>query len=227
MKVVTEHLLSDEQLQYFDDHGVEVYMYLPKEEIERGEAVGFYLSKFKPYNADLIGYLLATKHNVSIKFKDKSFKLTHIDEWRKTIQDPKDQIKTISIKHPILEMFDEKRREKSQKRKDYKAKLKYNALVPDTIPEDLDEYIQAFAPRYGIDYEDTIVSKYQAYQSIKFYIEHNIEYSSPAPVIEPDETPLFGLKFNFEHKSVEEPDIESFGDEIYMEDFINKSLQLD
>lgn len=225
MKVIYENELSDEKLQMYDDMGIEPVRKLLPNDIERGELVIFYLSTLLYRNIDLIGYLLATNHNVILKYLGKVHKLTHIDEWRRTVQDPKDQLKTISIKHPILEAYYEKRREYNLRMKDIKAKEKYDVVITEELPDDLDMYLQAFAPRYNVEYDDNTVSKYLAYQSIKFYIDNNIEYSNPAPVIDIDETPLFGLKFNFDSK-ISEPEIESFGDEKYMEDYINKSLMI-
>ena len=65
--------------------------------------------------------------------------------------------------------------------------------------------------------------KLNAYNQIKFYIDNNIEYESPAPVIPYDETPFEFLVDTSYLSQVEEPDIESYGNETFLEDVVYKT----
>jgi hypothetical protein len=65
-----------------------------------------------------------------------------------------------------------------------------------------------------------IIDKLRAYQQIQFYQDNEIPYINER-VIDPEDEPMFIGKFRIEY---EEPvEIISFGDEVYLDDFVYKN----
>ena len=90
---------------------------------------------------------------------------------------------------------------------------------------EIDEaFLNAFKFRYQIDYDpESMPDKLNAYNQLKFYIDNDIEYESPAPVIPYDETPFATMVDTSYLSQVEEPDIESYGNETFLEDVVYKT----
>lgn len=222
MIALTENKMTDEFRNKYMSKGYRVASVFDRPYIKPKESVGIELHTLYKTTIDLIERLLYFKHTVTLKFLDKVYTLNSLDEWKTTIQNPKDQIKTLTIVHPILQEYYNQRKEYFQRVSDNKRKEQYKVHVegidlPDK--DELDNFLSTFAPRYDIpvDYTD-IIDKARAYQQIKFYLDNNLEYTNPAPIIDVEYTP-FANMVSINHNSlVEEPDIEYFGNEIYFED---------
>lgn len=227
MIVLSETKLDKETINKYKRKGYRVSTVFDNLYIKPKESVGIYLDKLYKPTIDLIERLLYFKHTVTLKYQGQAYILNSLEDWKYTHQSDKDQIKTTTEFHPILKAYREQRKEYLQDIADTKARIRHDLLVPKQLPDDLDTYLSTFASRYDIRYEDNTLSKYLAYEQIKFYIDNNIPYTNPAPVIDPQETPLYSLQFNYNTTTVEEPEIISFGDETYFEDFVNKSIFLD
>ena len=149
-----------------------------------GEAVGIYLREIYPSTVDLIESLLYFKHPLTLKYENTQYKLNTLDDWKQTYQDPDDQIKTKTDRHPILQAYLNNRREYTENQKAKSLKEQYaiifdNFKLPDE--QEIDSFLQDLAPLYevDVDYSDNL-SKYRAYIQIKYYLEHDFEYSRPA-----------------------------------------------
>jgi len=149
-----------------------------------GEAVGIYLRELYPTTIDLIESLLYFKHPLTLKYGDKQYKLNTLDDWKYTYQDPKDQIKTKTWRHDILEEYLNNRREYTENKKAKSLKEQYKIIFDNfELPseEEIDQTLQELAPLYevDVDYTDNL-SRYRSYVQIKYYLEHDFEYSKPA-----------------------------------------------
>lgn len=149
-----------------------------------GEAVGIYLRELYPTTIDLIESLLYFKHPLTLKYGDKQYKLNTLDDWKYTYQDPKDQIKTKTWRHDILEEYLSNRREYTENKKAKSLKEQYKLIFENfELPseEEIDQMLQELAPLYevDVDYTDNL-SRYRSYVQIKYYLEHDFEYSKPA-----------------------------------------------
>lgn len=162
--------------------------------IKDGEAVGIYLSKFYATTEKLIATLLYHKHNVTLKYKDKTYILNNIEEWRVTIQDPQDQIKEITVKHPLKQMFDDAKKEYITTQTQKKLKEEYLRFQVDVPKDEVDSLLRAFAPLYEIDIDFTDrIECNKAYSQIQYYLENDIEYANEIPGIPPEDTPFAGM----------------------------------
>lgn len=205
MKILTENIKLDAHMK--DTLGVEiesVFDYTKLNQFNRGEAVGIYLHKLCYHTMDLVGLLLYYKHPVTLKYEGKQYKLYSKEDWYQTFQDPKDQIKTKTVRHPILQEYTDKQREQRTLYKEFKEnryRLYELKKYPEVTNEDRAKLLEQYALLYqmDVDYTDEL-SQTRAYYQIKFYIENDIQPDTDS------------LKKN----------IESFGNETYLEDMINK-----
>lgn len=149
-----------------------------------GEAVGIYLRTLYPSTIDLIESLLYFKHPLTLKYGNMQYKLYTLDDWKVTYQDPQDQLKTKTDRHPILQAYLDNRKEYMEMQKVVTLKKQYQIIFDNfKLPEDheIDSFLQDMAPLYevDVDYSDNL-SKYRAYIQINYYLEHDFEYSRPA-----------------------------------------------
>ena len=180
MKILTEYKNKKEPktLQAQLIYGLTIKDFRP------GEAVGIYLREIYPSTVDLIESLLYFKHPLTLKYEDTQYKLNTLEDWKVTYQDPEDQIKTKTDRHPILQIYLNNRKEYNENKHAKKLKEQYNIIFENfKLPDEneIDSFLQDLAPLYevDVDYSDNL-SKYRAYIQIKYYLEHDFEYSRPA-----------------------------------------------
>lgn len=225
MIIISEYKISDEQIKEYHDKGIRFAYGNQTPEIHRGEAVGILLDTMYKSTIDLIEKLLFTKHNVTLKYNDKSYKLATLEEWKNTTQNDKDMLKLETYKHPILKIYLEKRKEYFDKIKNEKRNKRFEDLLieynVDQIPDEdeMNNLLAAFAPLYQIDIAQDRFEKMQQYFQVQYYLDNDIPYVDEVKGIKPEDELMFeGIKFKTFY---EEPiEIESFGNEIYLEDYI-------
>lgn len=201
MKILTEYK-TNENKEAISTYGITIKNFRP------GEAVGIYLRELYPATMDLINDLLYFKHPLTLKYNDVQYKLYSLDDWKTTYQDPNDQIKTKTERHPILQEFLDKRKEYNINLEATKRQDRFKTLYND-YPElefITDEALDIFITRNARAYEvypesDDRYDKLLAYIQVKFYQEHDIE-----PIKElPDDLQII-----------------SFGDMTYLNDIVYK-----
>lgn len=180
MKILTEYKSKEEPNTLNADM---VYGYTIKN-FRKGEAVGIYLKHIYPSTVDLIESLLYFKHPLTLKYGNEQYKLYSLEDWKVTYQDPKDQIKTKTDKHPLYQIYLDNRKEYTEKKDAKKLNEQYEIIFENfELPneEEMDKFLQDTAPLYevDVDYTDNL-SKYRAYVQLKYYLEHDFEYSRPA-----------------------------------------------
>ena len=214
MKVISEYKLTQEQIKQYRDKGYEVYYGYENPSIRPGESVGILLDTMYTSTINLIENLLhrKTKSNITLKYKDKTYNISVPAEWSHKYYEDNHWI---TIEHPILTMYKEKRTEYFEQKQIEKDKENTNYVLNyfhNQIPEDLDVILNNFSRLYEVTYEDNLQSKLLAYASIKYYLENDIEYSKDIMGVNPDEEPVF--------------ECISFGDETYLEDMIYKESNI-
>ena len=175
MKILTEYK-TKENKEAISTYGITIRNFRP------GEAVGIYLRELYPATMDLINDLLYFKHPLTLKYNDVQYKLYSLDDWKTTYQDPNDQIKTKTERHPILQEFLDKRKEyninlEATKRQD-RFKSLYNEYpeLQFITDEALDIFITRNARAYEVYPEtDDRYDKLLTYIQVKFYQENDIE----------------------------------------------------
>ena len=184
MKILTEYK-NKENTKAISTYGMTIKNFKP------GEAVGIYLRELYPATMDLINDLLYFKHPVTLKYDNVQYKLYSLDEWKKTYQDPKDQIKTKTELHPVLKEYYDKRKEYLERKKDESIKMQYYAIYQldptyqNITDEELESYIKQVAPMYEIDVDySNRLDMLRAYIQLHYYLENDIEYSRPASDIQ-------------------------------------------
>ena len=201
MKILTEYK-TKENKDAISTYGITIRNFRP------GEAVGIYLRELYPATMDLINDLLYFKHPLTLKYNDTQYKLYSLDDWKTTYQDPNDQIKTKTERHPILQEFLDKRKEYNINLEATKRQDRFKSLYNDypelefITDEALDIFITRNAKAYEIYPEsDDRYDKLLTYIQVKFYQEHDIE-----PIRElPDDLQII-----------------SFGDMTYLNDIVYK-----
>ena len=180
MKILTEYK-NKENTKAISTYGMTIRNFKP------GEAVGIYLRELYPATMDLINDLLYFKHPVTLKYDNVQYKLYSLDEWKRTYQDPKDQIKTKTELHPVLKEYYDKRKEYFERKKDESIKMQYYAIYQldpayqNITDEELQAYIREVAPMYEIDVDySNRLDMLRAYIQLHYYLENDIEYSRPA-----------------------------------------------
>ena len=201
MKILTEYK-TKENTNAISTYGITIRNFRP------GEAVGIYLRELYPATMDLINDLLYFKHPLTLKYNDVQYKLYSLDDWKTTYQDPNDQIKTKTERHPILQEFLDKRKEYNINLEAIKRQDRFKSLYNDypelefITDEALDIFITRNAKAYEVYPEsDDRYDKLLTYIQVKFYQEHDIE-----PIKElPDDLQII-----------------SFGDMTYLNDIVYK-----
>lgn len=201
MKILTEYK-TKENKEAISTYGITIRNFRP------GEAVGIYLRELYPATMDLINDLLYFKHPLTLKYNDIQYKLYSLDDWKTTYQDPNDQIKTKTERHPILQEFLDKRKEYNINLEATKRQDRFKSLYNDypelefITDEALDIFITRNARAYEIYPEsDDRYDKLLAYIQVKFYQEHGIEPTRELP---------------------DDLQIISFGDMTYLNDIVYK-----
>lgn len=177
MKILTEYK-TKENTNAISTYGITIRNFRP------GEAVGIYLRELYPSTIDLIESLLYFKHPLTLKYENVQYKLHSLEDWKQTYQDPDDQIKTKTDRHPILEAYLDNRKEYNERKLAKSLTNQYQIIFDNfKLPseQEIDSFLQDLAPLYevDVDYSDNL-SKYRAYIQIKYYLEHDFEYSRPA-----------------------------------------------
>ena len=175
MKILTEYK-TKENKEAISTYGITIRNFRP------GEAVGIYLRELYPATMDLINDLLYFKHPLTLKYNDVQYKLYSLDDWKTTYQDPNDQIKTKTERHPILQEFLDKRKEYNINLEATKKQDRFKSLYNE-YPElqfITDEALDIFITRNARAYEvypetDDRYDKLLTYIQVKFYQENNIE----------------------------------------------------
>lgn len=233
--VITEHTLDKDTRESYNKKGYEIYRTSAFDTIDLkpGEAIIFELSVLYKSTIDLIDRILynndlsyqftlhtfdkdgnpitqirkhrSDKHNLTLKYGDKVYKLNKMDEWKYTYQSDVDVNRVKTYRHPILQVFEDQRAEYFDKERQVQAIKDYNIAIEtlDNVPNDLeiDTLLDTYGKYYGIYVPDSEpVLKLKMYQQLKYYLEHNIE-----PDYIPDETQEL-----------------SVGDNQMLEDFIYK-----
>lgn len=203
MIVISEYKLTKEQIAGYKAKGYRVAYGYENPSIKPKEAVGILLQNIYPSTVQLINKLLYWHHTVTLKLDDKSYTLNSLDDWSRTVQDAKDQLKQVTIKHPIYQIYLDNRKEYIAKQKAIKLAKQYELYFIDIPEEELTLFLSANAKLYGIsvDFNDKI-DMFRAYRQIKYYQEHDI----PVEYEEPEE-------------------VEYFGDVTYLEDTIYKNAK--
>lgn len=184
------------------------YQFTP---ISKGEAICIYITDFYSKTKNLIETLLYTKHKVICRYEDKEYTFRIPEDFKRTYHSDKDVIKNVTEYSELYQIYLDITNEKRARRKAFKDKqrTKYLLEVYENVPEDADNFIHTYAHYYDIYYpEDTTevseLQRRETYWQIRYYIDNNIDYANPV--------------------TLDKPEIISFGDETYMEDFINKSI---
>lgn len=187
MLIISEKKFTEEQIEKYESKGIRYAYGYEKVYPFKHEAVGFILDTLYATSIDRIGYYLKTHHQVSIRYEGVFYKLDNIDEWRRTYQDPKDQIKTKTEMHPVLKDYYEKRKAYLELKRNKSIYAQYERIysvypeLKDMSEEALTSYIKELAPMYEIDVDYTDkLSLLNSYIQLKFYLDHDIEYSRPA-----------------------------------------------
>ena len=191
MLIISEKQFTKEQRKLYESKGVRYAYGYENIYPHKGEAVGFILDKLYANTIDRIGYYLKTKHKVTIRYNENLYQLDNYDEWKKTYQDPKDQIKTKTELHPVLKEYYDKRKEYFERKKDESIKMQYYAIYQldpayqNITDEELQSYIKQVAPMYEIDVDySNRLDMLRAYIQLHYYLENDIEYSRPASDIQ-------------------------------------------
>lgn len=230
MIVISEYKLTDEQINNYHNKGYRVAYANQNPEIYKGEAVGFLLNTLYKSTIDLIESLLFTKHRVTLKYEDKSYKLSNLDEWKETTQHDKDMLKLETYKHPILKVYLEKRKEYFEQKALSKIQSRFKELLEEyhvnNLPNEneVTTFLSTFAPLYQVDIAQDNLERMEQYFQIQYYLDNDIPYVNEVKGINPDDELMFeNIKFKTFY---EEPiEIESFGNEIYLEDYIYKNKE--
>jgi hypothetical protein len=201
MKILTEYK-TKENTNAISTYGITIKNFRP------GEAVGIYLRELYPATMDLINDLLYFKHPLTLKYGDVQYKLYSLDDWKMTYQDPKDQIKTRTDKHPILQAFLDKKKEYVLNEQAKEKQQRYNLLYLDypelehLTDEALDIFLNTNARAYEIyPSTDDKYDKLLAYIQVKYYMENGFEPTRELP---------------------DDMQIISFGDMTYLNDIVYK-----
>ena len=134
MIIISEYKIDKEQIAEYHKKNIRFAYAKDEPAIRNKEAVGFLLRDLYRSTIDLIERLLYFKHNLTIKLDDKVYKLSSLDEWKYTIQSPKDALKTRTQTHPVYQAYLDKRREFLNKQKVIEIKTK-NQYILDTYKD--------------------------------------------------------------------------------------------
>jgi len=199
--------------------------------VKRAPAIIFRLEELYSSTKDAIEYALYLKKPVKIITPEGvTYKDISLAEWKNTYTE---HGKTVTHKHPVLQLFDDARKEYFEFKNMRKARETI-AQATEGISESEDN-IKAFVAimsrqyKLDVDWFDT-ASLYNAYRNLQWYLDNDIEYALDknevftVGVIEPEESGFFTKEmFNYDcNNEFATEDCESFGDETLLEDVIYK-----
>lgn len=249
MLIISEYELTEEEINKYHDRGYRVAYGNEQPVIYKGEAVGFLLDTLYKSTIDLIEKLLdgdneytidnktgvlnlnhKQKHNITLKYNDKTYNLSTLDEWKETTQHDKDMLKLETYKHPILKVYLEKRKEYFEQKALSKIQDKFKDLLEEynvnEMPNETEvtTFLSTFAPLYQVDIAQDDLDRIKQYFQIQWYLDNDIPYVNEVKGINPNDELMFeNVKFKTFY---EEPiEIESFGNEIYLEDYVYKNTE--
>lgn len=238
MLIVSEYKLTDKELNNYMMKGHRVAYGYEKPKARRGEAVGFLLDTMYKSTIDMIEYLLYTKHKVTLKYDGINYHLSTLDEWHRTYTENK---RTMHYKHPLYIEYEAKRQAYFENLERIKNKKRQEDLLEqydfEKVPEDLDAFVDTFSRLYNIQVDmSSETDKLIWYNQIRTYIELDIPYRSYDI---DDATSIEGQQFIYNNcidieespfkkemfqdvEYQENISVETFGDEVYLEDTIYK-----
>lgn len=248
MIILYETKLTKEQIEDYSKKGYRIASIFDEFTINKGESVGIVLDKVYKTTINFIDDLLYKNDRINVtnykpnkdgklqkirehsnkvinkltlKYGDKTYRLDSLTDWKFTHQSETDQIKTKTEYHEVYKIYLDNVKEFNAQKKQISLLQQYELYNLDISDEELDNYVNAFAYLYdmAVDMTDKI-DKMRAYKQIQFYQDNEIPYINER-VINPEDEPMFIGKFKIEY---EEPvEIISFGNEIYLDDFIYKN----
>lgn len=181
--------------------------------IDKGEAIGFYLTNLAPRIIQFIERILwmndhttRPRHNISIRYEDHTSILSSLSDWKGY-----DFKERREYYHPVLVIYTElqktRRIELKSKQEGYVQHILYQ---PSNLSElETTSFVRAFATLYGLhpDYSD-YVNVLICYQEIKTYLDLNIPYLDDTSIhsveamqlmqsncLDKDETPFYEFEF--------------------------------
>lgn len=123
------------------------------------------------------------KHKITLKYKNKVYKLDTPEDWKYSYQSTKDVNRITSYKHPVLQDFESVAQDrafnfKSQVLKDkceFVLQDVYNNKLPDM--QEVNSVLYNYARLYGIRIHEnsSLLDKLNAYNNIKFYLDNDLE----------------------------------------------------
>lgn len=242
--IISEHRYSTEELKPILGKAVVNYLQLPqfyqskareierinKRLIQKAKAIIFRLETFYTGTRDAIEYALYLKKDIKVITPNQSYRLNTLEDW-KTSYINSNTRRYIVEKHPVLELFEEKRNEYFAQVNAVKAQEKYSEATADITEtkEEIERFVHTFAPLYKVDVNySSFADICIAYKSLKYYYDNSIAYDLNFNEIysvgntSPEDTPFFN---SLQFKTVPEYDYfeeESYGDETLLEDTIYK-----
>ena len=190
---------TQEEIEKYTQKGVRLgYTYSKtKPKPFKNDSIGFIINKLYLNIAKDISYYLHTKHKVIVRYKDKDYRFYTPDDWSRTFQDPKDQLKTITISCELKQLFDEAYKEYKEAQIKKQKYWEYRRIA-DTftdMPEisEIDRVLNAYSYLYDITYDpESLTEKLNAYTQIKYYLDNDIPYCNERPLDMQDE-PMFEI----------------------------------
>lgn len=250
MIILYETKLTKEQITDYHNKGYRVASIFDEPYIKQGESVGIILDKIYKTTIDFIDDLLYNNDRINItnykpdkegtlqkirnksnkvinkltlKYGNKTYRLDSLTDWKFTHQSETDQIKTKTEYHEVYRIYLDNLKEIQIQKKQDKLEKQYELYDSGISDKELDNYVSTFAYLYDmtVDMTDKL-DKMRAYKQIQYYQDNEIPYINER-VINPEDEPMFQGKFKIEY---EEPiEIISFGNEIYLEDFVYKNTE--
>lgn len=186
MIVLSEYKLTEEQVKEYKDKGYRVAYLWKDYEIGPKEAVGILLDTMYKATIELIEYLLFRKHNLILKYDGQTYKLNTLDDWKRTYQSEKDQIKTTTERHILYQIYLDKRAEYFEQLNAQKEQAKYNRVIEELyideeIPSEhemqifIDTWSKAYDVQIDFDNKQDVLLKYKV---LKYYVDNNLDVSN-------------------------------------------------
>lgn len=216
MIIISEQPLPTEQFNLYKSKGYKIArIYDPnlKQRIDRGEAIGFYLTTLNPNTISFIEKILwmndhtkKPNHNISIRYQDHTSILSSLKDWKwynyETHQNEY---------HPVLSIYTSLQIERKQKRESKKEQyIQHIMYQPSPLSEEETiDFVRTFATLYDLhpDYSN-YTSVLICYHEIETYLELGIPYLDDTSqhsvealrlmqsnCIDKDETPFYNFEF--------------------------------
>lgn len=239
MLIISEYKLDQNTINNYLSKGFRVaYGYEKNVYPHKGETVGYLLDTMYKSSIERIEYYLYTKHSVVLKYKNKNYRVDTLDEWKHSYRE---QGKVKYKKHELLIEYECKRRDYLDELDKLKNKQKIEDFLEQyntrDIPQDLDLFLDTFSRLYRIDVDMTSeTDKIKCYNQINTYMDLGLTYLEDnisnaytlegqefmySNCIASDETIFSSFQFK-QAEDIELIDIETYGNEIYLEDVVYK-----